>query len=104
MRVLVAILFGLSIASLADAANYPCSGRKGGVSHCEGTTFICNDGTASRSKRSCSATLGTNTTRSPALNTNRTVSSECPCSSGNLCTGPKGGRYCITAGGNKSYK
>jgi hypothetical protein len=28
----------------------------------------------------------------------------CPCSSGNLCTGPRGGRYCLTPAGNKSYK
>lgn len=27
----------------------------------------------------------------------------CPCSSGNICIGPRGGRYCITSGGNKRY-
>jgi hypothetical protein len=27
----------------------------------------------------------------------------CPCGSGRICTGPRGGRYCITAGGNKRY-
>ncbi len=27
----------------------------------------------------------------------------CSCSSGNYCTGPRGGRYCITASGNKRY-
>jgi hypothetical protein len=27
----------------------------------------------------------------------------CPCSSGNVCIGPRGGRYCITSGGNKRY-
>jgi endonuclease YncB( thermonuclease family) len=32
------------------------------------------------------------------------LTSECPCSSNNLCTGPKGGRYCINSNGNKSYK
>ncbi|WP_241679102.1 SH3 domain-containing protein [Pseudomonas kitaguniensis] len=30
-------------------------------------------------------------------------SSSCPCSSGNVCIGPRGGRYCITSGGNKRY-
>lgn len=30
-------------------------------------------------------------------------SSSCPCSSGMVCTGPRGGRYCITSGGNKRY-
>jgi uncharacterized protein YraI len=27
----------------------------------------------------------------------------CPCSGGNICVGPRGGRYCITSGGNKRY-
>ncbi|RZL87899.1 MAG: hypothetical protein EOP82_24770 [Variovorax sp.] len=25
-------------------ANYPCSGSKGGVAHCAGAKFVCNDG------------------------------------------------------------
>lgn len=28
---------------------------------------------------------------------------ECPCSGSNICIGPRGGRYCITSGGNKRY-
>ena len=27
----------------------------------------------------------------------------CPCSGSKLCTGPRGGRYCITSGGSKRY-
>lgn len=27
----------------------------------------------------------------------------CPCSGSNVCVGPRGGRYCITSGGNKRY-
>lgn len=27
----------------------------------------------------------------------------CPCSGANVCIGPRGGRYCITSGGNKRY-
>lgn len=27
----------------------------------------------------------------------------CPCSGGSVCVGPRGGRYCITSGGNKRY-
>ena len=27
----------------------------------------------------------------------------CPCDAGLVCTGPRGGRYCITAAGNKKY-
>jgi hypothetical protein len=29
---------------------------------------------------------------------------QCPCGSGRLCTGPRGGVYCVTPAGNKSYK
>ena len=28
---------------------------------------------------------------------------ECSCRSGKVCIGPRGGRYCITSGGNKRY-
>lgn len=27
----------------------------------------------------------------------------CPCNGGNVCTGKRGGRYCITASGRKRY-
>jgi hypothetical protein len=27
----------------------------------------------------------------------------CPCSGRQICIGPRGGRYCITSGGNKRY-
>lgn len=36
------------------ARNAPCSGKKGGVSHCAGGKFVCNDGTVSASKKICS--------------------------------------------------
>jgi endonuclease G len=36
------------------AQNTPCSGKKGGVSHCKGTKFVCNDGSYSQSKKACS--------------------------------------------------
>lgn len=31
-------------------------------------------------------------------------SANCPCSSKRNCYGPRGGRYCITSGGNKRYR
>lgn len=31
------------------------------------------------------------------------IGGSCPCSGGNVCIGPRGGRYCITSGGNKRY-
>ena len=32
----------------------PCSGKKMGISHCEGSQFVCNDGSYSRSPKDCS--------------------------------------------------
>lgn len=29
--------------------------------------------------------------------------SACPCGSGKVCVGPRGGRYCLTPSGNKRY-
>ncbi len=31
----------------------PCSGKKGGVSHCSGSKFVCQDGSISQSKKIC---------------------------------------------------
>lgn len=28
---------------------------------------------------------------------------DCPCNGGNVCVGPRGGRYCITSSGRKRY-
>ncbi|WP_318186562.1 MULTISPECIES: SH3 domain-containing protein [Pseudomonas] len=39
----------------------------------------------------------------PARQKTPAYGSSCPCSSGNVCIGPRGGRYCITSGGNKRY-
>lgn len=51
------LAFTLS-ASAANATNTPCSGKKGGVSHCMGKYFICNDGSTSQSKKNCSGNSG----------------------------------------------
>lgn len=101
----------LAPAQPSSASNYPCSGRKGGVSHCQGRTFICNDGSVSASKRNCSAEQGGSASQAlglmggaedaemaPADN-----QAECSCRGGHYCTGPRGGHYCITDGGSKSY-
>lgn len=54
---LCACLFAVMCLSTAHARNYPCSGKKGGVSHCQGDKFVCKDGTISGSKRSCSVEM-----------------------------------------------
>ncbi|MDP2202295.1 MAG: hypothetical protein Q8K07_09775 [Methylicorpusculum sp.] len=43
------------VASTAEAkGREPCSGKKGGISHCSGAKFVCKDGTISKSKKTCS--------------------------------------------------
>jgi hypothetical protein len=58
VRGIFAAIVILGLAQSVLAANTPCSGKKGGVAGCQGETFICNDGSVSASKRSCSATTG----------------------------------------------
>ncbi|MEI6707889.1 MAG: hypothetical protein WCK96_12230 [Methylococcales bacterium] len=52
--VLLCLLFTMPISY---AANTPCSGNKNGIAHCEGSQFICNDGSVSASKLDCSTTF-----------------------------------------------
>lgn len=54
MRVVVIAIMAIGLAGAAEARNSPCSGKKGGISHCQGKIFICKNGTTSQSKRSCS--------------------------------------------------
>lgn len=95
----------LSIAVAAQAANTPCSCRKGGIAGCQGDTYVCNDGSVSASKRSCSAYMGgaVGLLGGGASQMAPTVSGECSRRSGSYCKGPRGGRYCTTDGGKKSY-
>ena len=113
-RIFGILVGGICIAGLAAqpvlATNYPCSGRKGGVSHCQGSTFICNDGSVSASKRDCSADTGGSSSQALGIMSNEEADmtptddqAECSCRSGHFCTGPRGGHYCITDGGAKSY-
>jgi hypothetical protein len=51
-KIIVAIALSF-ITTFAFAANTPCSGKKGGISHCRSGKFVCNDGSVSRSKRVC---------------------------------------------------
>jgi hypothetical protein len=97
------ILVGsLVLASAASATNYPCSGSKGGVARCNGALFICNDGSISGSKKICSAEQGV-----PALNMfapqRAAAAGDCSCRSNSICTGPRGGQYCLSDTGAKSY-
>ena len=105
MRPLLVLLMAFSMASAAQAANTPCSGMKGGVSHCANGKFVCNDGSISASKKICTVDNAQRQTFAPPVNTTAPRNnSACPCGSGTLCTGPRGGRYCLTPSGNKSYR
>ena len=44
----------LSPVVQANAQNKPCSGKMGGISHCQGAKFVCKNGKISQSKRACS--------------------------------------------------
>jgi hypothetical protein len=41
------------VCTVAEARNTPCSGKKGGVSHCQSGKFVCKDGSISASKKTC---------------------------------------------------
>lgn len=49
----LAVLLAFSTTAEAKGRE-PCSGKKGGISHCKGSKFVCNNGTISASKRICS--------------------------------------------------
>ncbi|AZD29161.1 YdcA family protein [Pseudomonas chlororaphis] len=89
----------LLAAAPAFAANQPCSGKKGGIAGCDGELFLCNDGSISASKKNCSASGQAARPQSLLRG-----GDGCPCGGGSFCTGPRGGVYCLTPSGNKSYK
>ncbi|MCX7107935.1 MAG: DNA/RNA non-specific endonuclease [Methylococcales bacterium] len=61
------LLFALLLLPLSTiAGGKPCSGKKGGISHCEGTQFVCNDGSSSKSTKDCSSYISGNTTQKAA--------------------------------------
>ncbi|MFT4182617.1 MAG: hypothetical protein QM636_11955 [Rhizobium sp.] len=111
MRLGAAILVALFLLAPTHSwsQNTPCSGSKGGIDHCQGDTFICNDGSVSASKRSCLAYTGRLSGGAAGLMDSNAVemapaqSGECSCRSGKYCVGPRGGHFCITDSGKKSY-
>ncbi len=51
---LMAAAFALALTTPALAVKRePCSGKKGGVDHCENGKFVCKDGSRSASKKVC---------------------------------------------------
>lgn len=58
MRVIVVAVLALMIGEAEARGREPCSGKKGGISHCLGSYFVCKDGSTSASKRICTANSG----------------------------------------------
>lgn len=50
LAIALALIVGVAPAL---AANTPCSGKKGGISHCQNGKFVCKDGSISQSKKVC---------------------------------------------------
>lgn len=103
---LLALAF-VALSQPAYAGNTPCSGAKGGISRCDGDLFLCNDGSISGSKRNCSFYLdnpdNSSTQAAPSIQRFNEASGECICGTGFFCTGQRGGVYCLTPTGRKSY-
>ena len=103
---LLLLLGGLLLLATfcAQAANYPCSGSKGGVAHCSGELFVCNDGSISGSKKVCTGPQGGGGAMRGLLAPPQAAGAgDCACRSGRICTGPRGGQYCLSDSGSKSY-
>lgn len=92
----------LAFSAGALAANLPCSGKKRGIAGCQGETFVCNDGSISGSKKSCSAYMGTVGLLGRASeNMKQTPNGVCNCRDGAYCVGPRGGKFCRTDSGER---
>lgn len=53
--ILMGILLTFGAISIVEAGRgkQPCSGSKGGISHCQGDKFVCKDKSISASKKVC---------------------------------------------------
>jgi len=98
--IVVASFALLVMAAGSHAANSPCSGKKGGVSHCAAGKFVCNDGSISGSKKVCSMP---GAAAQGLMAVPKSSESACSCRAGTFCTGPRGGTYCYSDSGQKSY-
>lgn len=106
ISVLFIVIFAITFSDTEARGNKPCSAKKGGISHCQGAIFVCNDGSVSQSKKNCSREHGGDSAGSTGSSLGFAAvggQQGCSCRSGNYCTGPRGGKYCLTDSGNKSY-
>lgn len=90
-----------SLLSPSSSASPPSAARldeaSDQVSPSAATAFR-SEAASKRGSKPRSSTAARRTSRST-----RGFGGPCPCSGNNICIGPRGGRYCITSGGNKRY-
>jgi endonuclease G len=60
-KILLIALLLIPLTTIAGGK--PCSGKKGGISHCEDSQFVCNDGSTSKSTKDCTSYISGNTTQ-----------------------------------------
>lgn len=60
-KILLIALLLIPLTTIASGK--PCSGKKGGISHCEDSQFVCNDGSTSKSTKDCTSYISGNTTQ-----------------------------------------
>lgn len=98
----------LTARSSAASAGGASDGSGGGGEGADGSSSGTGLGHVARDAAIGGATLAGSShrarSRSHRRSTRRTYYDEsCPCSGSKVCIGPRGGRYCITSGGNKRY-
>lgn len=102
---------GAIMPAAAAAAAISRSGAGGSAAgssnYTQSTYRAANFSSSSAVSSSNSATASVKRKRKAKKRKSRRASfytgSGCPCSGGTVCIGPRGGRYCITSGGNKRY-
>ncbi|MGZ3949607.1 MAG: DNA/RNA non-specific endonuclease [Flavisolibacter sp.] len=71
-KIVFLILLLLPLSSWAGA---PCSGKKAGISHCNGSQFVCNDGSVSKSTKDCSSYVDDKQQQTNSVATKTTINS-----------------------------
>ena len=92
----------------ASGSSSPTTGTQGLVTSGSGSTvaaagagYVAGKAVASSRRHAVSKRQGAS--RSRRGSGGGYSGSGCPCSGSQVCIGPRGGRYCITSGGNKRY-
>jgi endonuclease G len=70
-KIILLILLLLPLSSWSGSA--PCSGKKAGISHCNGSQFVCNDGSISRSTKDCPSFFNAEQQQTNPATTQKTI-------------------------------